>query len=748
MTKRSKISAMISIFAATLLIVYGHGCGSPFESPNSSTKTVSNSSSANSNGSGSNGTGSGSGLGTPVSQEPLLSGSVCSNPQERGAVNKAVRRLSGEEIKTSLASLFGSAIVARPDVQAALSGVPSDPKVNGEISDLGTYEQLTAHINLVEKVSKAVAADQAFLARMGLSCILASGDEACFKAMANKLGLLIKRRALTSAEVANYVQAAAVGKSSAQRAEIILMRLLMAPEFLFQLLEGEQIGSIKSLSPDSFKNTAGLNPGNKLTDFGQWSTSTNLGSGAELNKTYEKLILVVSGAPNSKGQFPSFRVDWNHAMVNDRADILKTAENRRIFIFDGPFKYNTDPGAAAITSFLNGFKIGITLLAPAGDSGTVTVEGAMLIDEDDSSRVSENGRLRLSPFEVAARLSYRTTLAGPNEELMAAAILGKLQNQDSLKEHAKRMLASGDGRQMVKDFFKVWVRMKSLSRSDKISTEFLAGLDINNFENEAVAEFDRFVEYMVYDSSSNFENLFSSPAVFPGSKGLADVYGVSGTTTSTQKVFNSPTHTGILNRAAFLYSGRERPATILRGVAIRNQMLCDDLPSPPAEIVNARNDAIDTRDISTISTRELVGIQTAPAACMSCHTQINPIAFTLEAFDGFGRYRAVESIFDDSGHLTVKIPVVTAAEKLDIDTNGIDVAANDKDLSRAIAASSKAKFCFSKSILEYSSQRSAKSADACLVNDVEAQLAAGGSLLDALITSMSSEDLFYVPLRK
>jgi len=40
-----------------------------------------------------------------------------------------------------------------------------------------------------------------------------------------------------------------------------------------------------------------------------------------------------------------------------------------------------------------------------------------------------------------------------------------------------------------------------------------------------------------------------------------------------------------------------------------------------------------------LTTRERVILQTSPPACITCHSVINPLGFTLESFDAVGRFR-------------------------------------------------------------------------------------------------------------
>ena len=43
-----------------------------------------------------------------------------------------------------------------------------------------------------------------------------------------------------------------------------------------------------------------------------------------------------------------------------------------------------------------------------------------------------------------------------------------------------------------------------------------------------------------------------------------------------------------------------------------------------------------------LTTRERVALQTSPETCMTCHSMINALGFTLENFDTLGRFRQSE----------------------------------------------------------------------------------------------------------
>jgi hypothetical protein len=87
--------------------------------------------------------------------------------------------------------------------------------------------------------------------------------------------------------------------------------------------------------------------------------------------------------------------------------------------------------------------------------------------------------------------------------------------------------------------------------------------------------------------------------------------------------------------AAFAYTATSSP--IHRGVFISRSLLGRTLRPPPEAVAPLAPDLH-----ANLTTRERVALQTKAEACMSCHSMINPLGFTLEHFDALGRYRDAE----------------------------------------------------------------------------------------------------------
>ena len=76
---------------------------------------------------------------------------------------------------------------------------------------------------------------------------------------------------------------------------------------------------------------------------------------------------------------------------------------------------------------------------------------------------------------------------------------------------------------------------------------------------------------------------------------------------------------------------------IHRGIFVSRRLLNRTL-KPPPQATEFKDGDFDPH----LTTREKVALLTKPEACMTCHTIINPLGFTMENFDAIGRFRKQE----------------------------------------------------------------------------------------------------------
>ena len=152
-------------------------------------------------------------------------------------------------------------------------------------------------------------------------------------------------------------------------------------------------------------------------------------------------------------------------------------------------------------------------------------------------------------------------------------------------------------------------------------------------------------------------DLLTSELSFARSPELANAYNVEPWDGSTNHVqLPAGERSGIFARAGLLVSGLHTTNPVQKGLSIRENVLCDSIPDPPQDLLNAGAVTVPDFD-ANMTTRERFSMATDSPACMGCHQAMNPIGFAFEGFDAFGRARDEEIIIDALGEIVNYIEV-------------------------------------------------------------------------------------------
>ncbi|MEM9194225.1 MAG: DUF1592 domain-containing protein [Myxococcota bacterium] len=355
----------------------------------------------------------------------------------------------------------------------------------------------------------------------------------------------------------------------------------------------------------------------------------------------------------------------------------------------------------------------------------------------------ETAGLRLTDYEVAARIGYQVTEGPPDAELFAAAVAGELTTVEAVRAQVHRLLDTERGRARMANFFAYWFDLDYRPGFSQTSEAFRGGLDVRGLETEANAELEQFLEHAVFDNRTSFEALMTSPYFFAESDRLASIYGAPvWDGEASEGTLTRESRRGILGRLVVLGSGHDESDPILRGVFVRQRLLCDVLNPPDAVALSQRSDQV-ILDPEESPKRERVARFTQPAECMACHSLINPIGFALEDYDGLGRYRTEETVFDDSGEIIATHPI-DAETQPELDDPGDErTVASLDELSALLGASDKASACLSRHWFRYSTYRNETVSDSCQLREVHDALRGGDSLIDAFVASIAQPRIFY-----
>jgi hypothetical protein len=208
---------------------------------------------------------------------------------------------------------------------------------------------------------------------------------------------------------------------------------------------------------------------------------------------------------------------------------------------------------------------------------------------------------------------------------------------------------------------------------------------------------------------------------FP-SADLAPIYGVA---SSAGPVDLDPNErAGLLTQPSFLatHASWSETSPIRRGVFVHRQILCTDLPAPPAN-VNRDPSAYEGEGVTT---RQRVESFTSPEQCAVCHTTINPPGFAFEGYDAIGRRRQ-----QDAGQ-----PVDATGElELAAGTFPFDDAV---DLVHILAEADEVRRCYAKNWFRFARARAPTLGDSCDLDALAEGLAAPGSSVKGLLVDLAA----------
>jgi hypothetical protein len=240
----------------------------------------------------------------------------------------------------------------------------------------------------------------------------------------------------------------------------------------------------------------------------------------------------------------------------------------------------------------------------------------------------KDGVSRLTPHEIASRLSYLLWSTMPSDELFERAESGGLESEADIQEAALEMVADPRAEGAFVRFHSSWLELdglENLALSSEIFPAFVPGIG-----SELRDETERFVEAIV-STGGSYGDLLTSTEV-DLTPATAAVYGVA---ESAQNLPASE-RAGVLTRAAFLakFSDGNNTAPILRGRWFKDRVLCKKLQPPKGGVPE-----IGVPE-GVVTMREFVEQGTACGA--TCHQVLNPPGFALEQYDALGVFRTQE----------------------------------------------------------------------------------------------------------
>lgn len=357
----------------------------------------------------------------------------------------------------------------------------------------------------------------------------------------------------------------------------------------------------------------------------------------------------------------------------------------------------------------------------------------------------------LSDFEVATRMSFFLWDSMPDAELFRAAAAGELKDRTKAVDQARRMFVDPRARQAVRDFHRQWLDYRAIGDIKLDESVYFpsaegeeGGYLLSEYRIAFEGEIDAFVDSMVFgpgtlDSLLTSRDTWVSPltaelygaTVAPDSPVRTEVRRLGADIARVplrQARLPAEQRAGILTTGGFLASHAHpvQPSPVLRGVFIRERLMCVPTPKPPDDVPPLE----ESDDAAPRTNRDRYAEHTNNVACRSCHESIDGAGFPFENYDSLGGWRTEDNGFpvDSSG----------AVVGTDVDRPVTDAV----DMIETLAGSRQVHDCMVTQWFRYATHRTETEADAAALAVLQDNFWASGGSIPNLLVDIATADFF------
>jgi Protein of unknown function (DUF1592)/Protein of unknown function (DUF1588)/Protein of unknown function (DUF1595)/Protein of unknown function (DUF1587)/Protein of unknown function (DUF1585) len=249
------------------------------------------------------------------------------------------------------------------------------------------------------------------------------------------------------------------------------------------------------------------------------------------------------------------------------------------------------------------------------------------------------GRVRFDNYEIATRMSYLLVDSTPDPALLDAAARGDVATPEGIGQEVQRLFALPQARTAMTRFFDELLRLDevaSLGKDPMVFPSFTPSV--------ATAMRDQIqqtIDGLLWTKKGDLLDLLTTRDTFIN-QDLAPIYGmsnVSGASFVPATFAADGPRAGLLTMAGILSleARRTRTSPTLRGLFVRDVLLCRPLPPPPPSV--DPNFAPTPAGAGPETMRVKLVRHRKDAVCAGCHSAMDPIGLALEHFDGVGAYR-------------------------------------------------------------------------------------------------------------
>lgn len=361
------------------------------------------------------------------------------------------------------------------------------------------------------------------------------------------------------------------------------------------------------------------------------------------------------------------------------------------------------------------------------DAGLAAALTGMLTNPEFLFRIDAPGRSgEIDGYSKATRLSYLLWNTTPDAELLDAAGRGELDTADGLARQVDRLMTSPRYIEGVRAFFTDFLQldeMDGLSKDALIYPVFTPTV-----ASAAREQTLRTITDLLVNHDGDYRDLFTTRRIAMN-RALGPLYDIP-VASDGWYMHEFPAgdpRAGLLTQASLLalHSHPGRTSPTLRGKAIREILLCEKVPTPPANVNFAVVQDVNNPTLKT--TRARLKAHLDDDECASCHKRTDPIGLGLEQFDGVGQFRTTEhdQMIDVTGNL---------------DGAAFDGAA---ELGQRMHQSDEASACLVRTAWRYANGREPLAADLPRIEALVHSFEAGGQRFSGLMRALVLDPDFY-----
>lgn len=345
-----------------------------------------------------------------------------------------------------------------------------------------------------------------------------------------------------------------------------------------------------------------------------------------------------------------------------------------------------------------------------------------------------SGEYELTAYSKASRLAAMLWNSTPDNVLLTAAETGQLDSAKGLSREVDRMLASPKARNGVRAFFSDLLQFddfSSLDKDPKIYTRYTSTVAKDMQESMLRVVVDQLlVKRVSYPQLFTTHETYLTPELaavisvqLPFQAGASN--GAPGTEWVKYRFDPQDPRAGFLTMPAFtaLHAHPGKSSPTLRGKAIREELLCQKIPNPPAGV----NFTLFNSSKAGPTARDRLTVHRTSPTCAGCHALMDPLGLSLENFDGSGGWRTRENGV-----------AINASGSFDGASYQGSVG-----LDKAIGESHSAESCLIRRVYSYGTAQQFTASDYAFAKKLEQEFDGEGRQLPALLKLLATSPRFY-----